>query len=117
MRFIEDNNAPDFWSRDHYADDPNHPLYNFDPEAEEEEKTKREHKDELIDSGTCFGYLSRSQVIPNPRTFKSKPYSSFHQVKAPRHNLTKPEDDIFPKTASSSLPDSPKSERPPSHSR
>ena len=97
MLFIEDNNAPDFWSRDHYADDPNHPLYNFDPEAEE--KAKREDKDELIDSGTCFGYLPRSQVIPNPRTFKSKPYSSFHQVKAPRHNLTKPEEDIFPQNS------------------
>ena len=97
MLFIEDNNAPDFWSRDHYADDPNHPLYNFDPEAEE--KAKREDKDELIDSGTCFGYLPRSQVIPNPRTFKSEPYSSFHQVKAPRHNLSKPEEDIFPQNS------------------
>lgn len=93
MRFIDDNNAPDFWSRDHYADDPNHPLYNFDPEDEKQDP------DELIDSGTCFGYLPRSQVIPNPRTFKSKPYSSFHQVKAPRHNLTKPEEDIFPQNS------------------
>lgn len=99
MRFIHDNNAPDFWSRDHYADDPNHPLYNFDPEEEAEQDSSRKDKDELIDSGTCFGYLPRSQVIPNPRQFKSKPYSSFHQVKAPRHNLTKPEEDIFPQNS------------------
>jgi RecA-family ATPase len=99
MRFIDDNNAPDFWSRDHYADDPNHPLYNFDPEEEVEQDASRKDPDELIDSGTCFGYLPRSQVIPNPRQFKSKPYSSFHQVKALRHNLSKPEEDIFPQNS------------------
>jgi KaiC/GvpD/RAD55 family RecA-like ATPase len=78
MLFIEDNNAPDFWSRDHYADDPNHPLYNFQLEGEQAPTP------------------SEQRQTTNEKRTK---YSSFHQVKAPRHNLTKPEEDIFPKNS------------------
>lgn len=75
MLYIDDNNDPDFWTRDHFADDPNHPLYNFQLEGE----TPNEQRQTTSE--------------------KRAKYSSFHQVKAPRHNLTKPEEDIFPRNS------------------